>query len=286
MDTVSYEGDTAAPYTEGSGVGLDRHSLKKAKGISRCPDGVDTDQNNVDFLFTDITPGVENVCEPPPPPEMCGDPFTPIYEVQGSGSASPFANTEVTVEGIVTGDFQLDSQLRGFYIQDATGDGDPSTSDGILIYLSATSNDVNVGDHVRIRGLVKEYYDMTEITSISMFMPCSSGNTIAPTPVTLPVSDTSDFEAYEGMLVTFPQPLYFAEYYSFAQYGEIVLATSRQYTSTAVFEPGSSDGAQLTQENLLNRIKLDDGRTSQNPDPALHPNGGIFDLGQPLPRRG
>ena len=274
IDAVSYEGDTAAPYTEGSGVGL-VDVPDPDKGISRCPDGTDTDQNNVDFLFTDITPGAANVCEPPPPPEMCGDPFTPIYAVQGSGFESPLKDTEVTVEGIVTGDFQLDSQLRGFYLQDAAGDGDTATSDGILIYLPATSNDVNVGDHVRLRGLVKEYYDMTEITSISMVMTCSAGNTIAPTPVTLPVIN---LEVYEGMLITFPQPLYFAEYYSFAQYGEIVLATSRQFTWTAVFEPGSSEGAQMTQENLLNRIKLDDGRTSQNPDPALHPNGSIFDL--------
>ena len=80
------------------------------------------------------------------------------------------------------------------------------------------------------------------------------------------------------MLVTFPQTLYIAEYYNFDQYGEIVLATSRQYTSTAVYEPGSPEAAQLTQQNLLSRIKLDDGRTSQNPDPALHPNGTIFDL--------
>ena len=29
---------------------------------------------------------------------------------------------------------------------------------------------------------------------------------------------------------------------------------------------------------MLDRITLDDGRTSQNPDPALHPNGAVFDL--------
>ncbi len=35
---------------------------------------------------------------------------------------------------------------------------------------------------------------------------------------------------------------------------------------------------QAAQEFLLNRITLDDGRTNQNPDPAIHPNGDIFDL--------
>ncbi len=277
IDAVSYEGDTAAPYTEGSGVGL-VDVPDPDKGISRCPDGTDTDQNNVDFLFTDITPGVENVCEPPPPPEVCGDPFTPIYAVQGSGFESPLKDTEVTVEGVVTGDFQLSSQLRGFYLQDSLGDGDPATSDGVFVFLSDTNGDVNVGDYIRLRGSVTEYYDLTEINNVTMLMPCSTGNTIAPTPITLPLGAISDLEAYEGMLVTFPQTLYIAEYFNFDRYGEIVLAASRQFTSTAVYEPGSPEAAQLTQENLLNRIKLDDGRTSQNPDPALHPNGGIFDL--------
>ena len=209
---------------------------------------------------------------------MCGDPFTPIYAVQGSGFESPLKDTEVTVEGVVTGDFQLSSQLRGFYLQDSLGDGDPATSDGVFVFLSDTNGDVNVGDYIRLRGSVTEYYDLTEINNVTMLMPCSTGNTITPTPITLPLGAISDLEAYEGMLVTFPQTLYIAEYFNFDRYGEIVLATSRQFTSTAVYDPGSPEAAQLTQENLLNRIKLDDGRTSQNPDPALHPNGAIFDL--------
>jgi uncharacterized protein len=279
IDAVSYEGDTAAPYTEGSGDGLVDGG---DQGISRCPDGVDTDQNNIDFILADITPGMENICEPPPPPEVCGDPFTPIYEVQGSGFVSPLIVPDVTVivtvEGIVTSDFQLDSQLRGFHLQDVSGDGNPATSDGIFIYLPASSTDVNVGDHLRLRGEVKEYYDLTEISNVSMIMTCSTGNAITPTPVTLPVSDPSDFEAYEGMLITFPQPLFIAEYFNFDRYGEIVLATSRQFNPTALYDPGTPDVSQMSLENELSRIKLDDARTSQNPDPALHPNGGIFDL--------
>jgi hypothetical protein len=65
MDTVSYEGDTSAPYTEGSGTGL-VDDPSGTGSISRCPDGVDTDQNNVDFSFTGtITPGAANACLPP-----------------------------------------------------------------------------------------------------------------------------------------------------------------------------------------------------------------------------
>ena len=169
-DAVSYEGDSGLPYLEGSGVGL-VDTAGVGESISRCPDGSDTDQNNVDFVLTGITPGEANNCTPP---EECGDPYTAIYSVQGSGTVSPLVGTEVTVEGIVTGDFQLDTQFRAFYLQDAAGDGDSATSDGILIYQPATSGDVNVGDHVRVRGMVQEYYDMTEISSVSMLMTCSA----------------------------------------------------------------------------------------------------------------
>jgi uncharacterized protein len=62
VDAVSYEGDTGAPYTEGSGVGL----VDDAAGftsISRCPDGFDSNQNNIDFALVNSTPGVTNACE-------------------------------------------------------------------------------------------------------------------------------------------------------------------------------------------------------------------------------
>jgi len=60
IDAVSYEGDTGAPYTEGSGVGLVDDPAIAYSGISRYPDGVDTNQNNVDFSPRCITPGEAN----------------------------------------------------------------------------------------------------------------------------------------------------------------------------------------------------------------------------------
>jgi len=59
VDTVSYDGDAAAPYTEGSGAGLIDSDVMDL-GIARYPDGVDTDQNNVDWSPRCITPGAAN----------------------------------------------------------------------------------------------------------------------------------------------------------------------------------------------------------------------------------
>ncbi len=61
IDAVSYEGDTGAPYTEGSGVGLVDDPGIEAAGISRYPDGIDTDSNNLDLSPRCSSPGAENV---------------------------------------------------------------------------------------------------------------------------------------------------------------------------------------------------------------------------------
>jgi predicted extracellular nuclease len=210
-------------------------------------------------------------------PFACGDPATLIHDVQGGGLASPLVGSVVTVEGVVVGSFQGPGQLGGFYIQeeDSDTDANPTTSEGIFIHNS--SNTPLVGDIVRIQGTVSEHNGVTELNNVTNFLTCSSGNTVSPETVSLPVSNINDFEAYEGMLVTFPQTLYISEYFNFDRFGEIVLTSKRHLTPTAEFEPGIPS-IQAGQDFLLDRITLDDGRTNQNPDTAIHPNGGVFDL--------
>ncbi len=205
--------------------------------------------------------------------------YTPIYDIQGSGASAAITGI-VRTNGVVVGDFQNNSSvdngnLNGFHIQDPTGDGNPLTSDGIFIFTGST--DVAVGDRVGVTGTVSEYSGLTEITASSI-VPCDSGNTVAPTTLSLPVTSVDAFESYEGMLVTFPQELIISEYFNYDRYGEILLTSTRHMTPTALYEPGSSEAAAASQEFLLDKITLDDGRTVQNPDPAIHPNGNVFDL--------
>ncbi len=278
MDAVSYEGDTIAPYTEGSGAGLE-DSPAGTGSISRCPDGTDTDQNNVDLVFTpNITPGAENIC-----PSGALD--VKIHEVQGDGFESPLLGSLVVIEGIVVGDFQDDvgenGDLNGFFVQeeDSDADANPLTSEGIFVFDgSSTPLDVANGDRVRVEGIVSEFFGKTQITPTINVVVQSNGNPLpAAASLALPVTSTGDFEAYEGMRVTFPQPLVITEYFNFDRFGEIVLRSERRLTPTAELEPGP-DAIQAAADALLDRITLDDGRTSQNPDPAIHPNGAEFDL--------
>jgi len=301
VDAVSVYDGGASDLTYGVptlGPNYDGVSSFAPGGASRIPDGFDTDATS-DWIRNDFdlagipgyagsitigeaynTPGAPNEIYIPPP-EMCGDPFTPIYEVQGGGAASPLVGTEVAIEGVVVGDFQNNGSvdngdLNGFHVQDPTGDSDATTSDGIFVYAPG-GMDVSVGEAVRVRGSVSEYFGLTEI-SASQVWDCGTGVAVTPTELSLPVVSEDDFEAYEGMLVTFPQPLVISEYFNFDRFGEIVLTSERHQTPTAEFEPGSPEQMQAVQDYLLDRITLDDGRGNQNPDPAIHPNGAEFTL--------
>lgn len=211
---------------------------------------------------------------PPPPPQDCGEPATVIGQVQGPGEQTPLAGQSVSVEGVVVGDFQ-EGGFNGYYVQDG-GDGDPATSDGIFVYAPSGA-DVGQGDRVRVTGTAGEFNEMTQI-SASEVQVCAVGATLpGPVAVTLPTDD-AELESTEGMYVTLPQSLAILEYFNYGRFGEIALGTDRQFQPTAVFEPGSADAEALVQANALSRITLDDGRSAQNPDPAIHPNGEEFTL--------
>ena len=93
---------------------------------------------------------------PPPPPDPCAATVThQIGAVQGPGAASPLGGSTVTVEGVVVGDFQGASQLNGVFLQDADGDGDPVTSDGIFVFGGPPAT-LAAGDVVRVTGTVEE----------------------------------------------------------------------------------------------------------------------------------
>jgi len=276
------------------GPNYDGISYYAPGGASRIPDGYDTDavtdwvRNDFDLGGIESypgslvvgeaynTPGAPNmVYETPPLSDICYDPYTKIYEIQGNGLESPLDGTEVVTEGIVVGDFQ-EVGLKGFHIQDEIGDGNPATSDGIFVYY--TGLDVNVGDYVRVRGNVDEYYGLTEITNVGQAQVCDTDFGISPTTISLPVNTIDEFEPIEGMLVTFPQNLIISEYFNFDRYGEIVLTSNRHLTPTALYDPGTPEQSAAAEAYLLDHIILDDGRTVQNPDPAIHPNGANFDL--------
>jgi predicted extracellular nuclease len=245
----------------------------------RCPNGSGGLRNTDTYEQWAPTPGEANLCEP----EVI---VAKIHDVQGSGSSSPLQGSTVQIEGVVVGDFQdgaagTNGDLDGFFVQeeDADVDADPMTSEGVFVYDgSSPSVDVSVGDLVQVVGGVSEHFGLTEISSFGGVTLMDSG---VPLPtaasLSLPVTAETDFEAYEDMRVAFAQDLVISEYFNFDRFGEIVLTGHRHLTPTAEFEPGAAAIA-AAEAYVLDRITLDDGRSTQNPDPALHPAGGIFNL--------
>jgi predicted extracellular nuclease len=208
VDTVSYEGDTAAPYTEGSGSGLEDSgaSGNDYKGISRLPDGQDTGMNNADLAPACVTPGAPNTtidfgCT------MDG-PVLEIFQIQGSGAATPYGGQSLgTNDNTVTA-----VGPDGFFIQtpDARTDGDVDTSDGMFVYTGAAPT-VAVGDQVDVRGKVSEFFDFTEFGFGSTVSVDSGGNPLptatvfdanVPSPDPTAPSCLLEYECYEGMLIS------------------------------------------------------------------------------------
>ncbi|MFA5837911.1 MAG: ExeM/NucH family extracellular endonuclease [Bellilinea sp.] len=198
--------------------------------------------------------------------------FTKVFEVQGTEELLAVPGLVFT-RGVVIGDYEGTSPtLRGFYMQDQWGDGDPTTSDGIFVF-NGNNNSVNNGDVVSVTGFAAEFQGQTQITAGTVVV-CGTG-TVEPTDVFFPVPNTTFLEQYEGMLVRLPQTMYVTEHFQLGRFGQVVLsADARLQQPTNVVAPGADANA-LQAANNLNKIILDDASQAQNPDPILFARGGL-----------
>ncbi len=199
---------------------------------------------------------------------------TRIYSVQGSGLTSPLVGTVVSTEGVIVGDYEGTGSLDGFYLQDATGDADPATSDGIFVFTPGASA-VSVGQRVRVRGTVSETFGQTQIGTVTSVLSCGTASLVpAPVDITLPLATATTLEQYEGMLVRFPQRLYVTEHFQLGRFGEVVVSSGARLSQpTNVTTPGAAAVA-LQAANDRNRIILDDAAGIQNADPIVFGRGG------------
>jgi predicted extracellular nuclease len=297
VDSVAVNDGGASDLTYGVptlGVSYDGQSFAPG-GASRIPDGADTDAA-ADWVRNDFdlagipgntgtlvagealnTPGAPNqVFEEPPPGGACNSApaITRISVVQGNGAATPCQDQQVTVEGVVVGDYEGPAPtLRGFYLQeeDADQDSDPLTSEGIFVF-NGSNDSVSLGQLVRVTGAVSEFQDQTQISASAVQVVGSA--TVTAAQVAMPFPSADYLEQYEGMLVTFPQTLYVTEHFQLGRFGQILMSSSdRLRQPTNVVAPGAAANA-LQAENNLNKIIVDDNLNNQNPDPILFGRGG------------
>jgi predicted extracellular nuclease len=212
--------------------------------------------------------------DPPDPGELpeagsCDLSSTPTYEVQGAGDESPLAGQDVTVEGVVVGDFEGEAgagDLGGVFIQDPQGDGLPESSDGLFVFVP-NAPELEAGDTIRVAGTVVEFFGLTELSDVTGLTICAEGGSQpAATPLTLP-ADGAARERLEGMRIVAQDALSATENRNVDDFGEVLLASGGPlFTPTEFAEPGAP-AVQAAADNLSRSILLDDGRdgTGQQP---------------------
>lgn len=202
--------------------------------------------------------------------------ITPIHTIQGAGPRSPLVGAAVTVSGVVVGDFQGKEHLNGFFVQeeDRDADSDPATSEGIFVYDPKTTADVQIGDLVCVTGTVAEYKGLTELKDVTQLAVTGRAPLPSAARVSLPLRSEDSLEALEGMRVFFPQRLTVTDVYSLGRYGEVTLSSHRLSAPTEIASPGS-DAVAVAHANAMDRIVLDDGSSTQNPDPIPYPTSGL-----------
>lgn len=204
---------------------------------------------------------------------------TLISEVQGDGEASALVGESVTIQAIVTADFQnggfSTGSLGGFFVQEEMIDYDGSelTSEGIFIADGDLPLvDVNIGDLVTITGTVTENFGRTQINAAAV--------TIDDSGVTLPDAVEVDFgpdvspnlEALEGML-TVIEEMVITEMFDLDRYGEIRVADERFSQFTQNNAPDADAYADWVEMVESRSITLDDGRSSENDFDIRIPDG-------------
>ncbi|MEO0365411.1 MAG: lamin tail domain-containing protein [Pseudomonadota bacterium] len=125
--------------------------------------------------------------DPAPTPTNSGlvqNPAIPltIPEIQGAGHTSAFVGERVTTSGVVTA---VDS--NGFYLQDALGDSDIATSDGIFVFTGGAPT-VAVADSIEILATVSEFrpgssgLSITQLSGTEEITVIAAGSAL-PAPV-------------------------------------------------------------------------------------------------------
>ncbi|MDX1467890.1 MAG: ExeM/NucH family extracellular endonuclease [Acidimicrobiia bacterium] len=216
----------------------------------------------------------------------CGRGFTPIYDIQGSGSASPLLfdfghpQKRVTTVGVVTVDLQRSSEHRGFFLQDLEGDGDPSTSDGIFVFHQNTWGfDVSVGDVIRVVAEIDEFFGLTRLENVRTIQVCGSAS---PTPTAITTRQfNSNPEQYEGMYVQYIGDHYVSDTFNLHRFGEIWIAPEGVIeTPTNEFPQGSGAMDAFADDNMDKVVMLEDGSRFSNPSPVPFLSGdGTLRLG-------
>ena len=269
-------------YTDGwayrvNGSGPDASNFVIQNWIFSAPDALDGETSNATASapfplssFVAAEGGNDNAADI----GQCDAEVSLISAIQGSGAESPLRGQTVNVQAVVT---NVMTPVGAFFVQQAQGDGDPATSEGIYVDYSAGALP-QVNDVVRLRGTVAENFGRTTLNVAEPLVACGQTSPVLATTIRLPATSETEFEAYEGMLVALSQPLTVSSNFGLGSFGEVTLSSGRLFKSTHLFAPGSVEERALEAANRLNRILVDDDTDGSYNATVVFPNKAIGGL--------
>jgi predicted extracellular nuclease/2',3'-cyclic-nucleotide 2'-phosphodiesterase (5'-nucleotidase family) len=297
LDAVAVQGTAeATAFFDAPVLGPDGTFLPA--GVGRVADGQDTDQaSDFEILSFGNDPAVNTPTAGFSPGGGGGgegsidDAATLISAVQGTEDEAALLGETVVVEAIVTGDFQAGDgdafrTLDGFFLQEeeADGDGDAATSEGIFVLDGETpAVDVEAGDLVRVLGTVVERFGKTTIEATEVRVEEAGAADPLALAVETELPAVEDREAIESMLVTVVEPLTFVESFDTEQFGEATLASDGPvFQFSQLNEPDQEANAAYQAEVEDRTILIDDGTDGrrEDGDPILQPDGEPFAVDQ------
>ncbi|MFT4289101.1 ExeM/NucH family extracellular endonuclease [Nocardioides sp.] len=231
-------------------------------------DGVDTDDNSVDFTTAAPTPIAGGTGGSDSSDDACDElSATPtIAAVQGTGETSPYVDCTVTTEGVVTAVYATGG-FNGFTIETPGADTTEGASDGLFVYGSSYASTVSIGESVSVTGTVSEYYTYTELTP-----------TAAPTVLTESLGEVeprtfdswsdldtdAEKEEHESELITPPGDFVVSDNYDANYYASFLLASGEEPLKQPTEYADASDTtaiAAIAADNAARAITLDDGQS-------------------------
>lgn len=120
-----------------------------------------------------------------------------IYDIQYTtdpGGNSPYVGQVVTVTGVATVSQKVFSSTS-YFIQDGEGPWN-----GIMIYDTDTTRNIEEGDLIQVTGEVSEYYGKTEIGYLDEVIVLAKDHAL-PRAYLVPTGQIDTTEAYEGVLI-------------------------------------------------------------------------------------
>ena len=188
---------------------------------------------------------------------------------QPIGSLTPGAGPQagpVVVEGVVSADFR--AGLGGFYLQDG-GDGDPDTSDALLVQPAAglaLPAGFGPGMQCRVSGglvQVRAGRDLLQALAADGIGPCQPAIPVEPVRLdALPAR----WEPLQGMRVRIDAPLTVTGSHAVERFGELAVSfAGRQWQPAELALPGTPEHRHLATANTRQRLLLDDGSGKRDP---------------------